>query len=120
MNNAFSLRFLFIIVTAAAALATTFTGLRSEDLRFVGLFWVLLSAVVCGICGGLLGLIVGLHELQRVRGALRGLITGGLTGVCMSPVVFTNLDVAPRVMAAQLIGAVMLVALGMSARMEQK
>lgn len=120
MNNAFSLRFLFILVTAAAAMATTLTGLASDELQFVGLGWILGSAVACGMLGGLLGAVIGLHDVQRVRGATLGAIVGGLTGACMSPLVFTNLDFAPRVLAAQVIGAVMLVALGVSAKLEQK
>ena len=120
MKQAFTLRFLFLIVTAAATMATALIGLRADELQMVGPGWLLISALVCGIVGGTLGFLVGLHDFRRRRGAPLGFFVGAVTGVIMSPLVFTNHEFAPRILAAQLIGAAMLVAIGLSARLEQK
>lgn len=118
--NSYSLRLLFVVVTVAATMAAALGGLLEADLAFVGIGLVIISALACGTAGAAIGVVVGLHDFNRSRGVLLGVSVGCLVGILISPLVFIEVDAASRIFAAQLAGALVLVALGISARLAQK
>ena len=66
--------------------------------------------------GGLLGMMLGAHHYRRARGALTGLMTGGVSSVLVAPLVWPNERPLSHVIAVTLAGCGMLIALGLGIR----
>lgn len=117
--NSYSLRFLFILTTAAATLAAALGALLAIDLQQLGIGWFVGASLGSGMVGAIVGLLVGMHDYRRVSGVGIGMTVGFIVGLVISPLLFLDSSVASRVLMAQVAGALVLVMLGISARISQ-
>ena len=100
------------LLTAAVAIVLAIYGpaLRDADFRNPAALGLLAFG------GGLLGMVLGAHHYRRARGALTGLIIGGVASALVAPLVWANDRPLSQVVAVTLAGCAVLIALGFGIR----
>ncbi len=100
---------LFYATTVAAVLlATAATSSRSAYDSVASLSWAVAGT---GLCGGILGAIVGLFHFRRIRGFIVGTLTGTFIGGTIGPALASE-DFA-AVSVASLGGSALLIVTGL-------
>jgi hypothetical protein len=116
-NRSYSLSMLFVLVAACAIVASFLTPVaRGVVSGKVGLVELLFSSVGGGIAIMMAGGVLGLFHYRPVRGALWGIIAGGVTGAIAGPLVLVPSEALGATFGASICGAVLLLVIGAAFR----
>jgi len=78
---------------------------------------LLIAAVAGGGVLSLLGLLLGLFHFSRWRGALAGVLLGGVLGLLLGPLIFAAPASLPLVLLSSLGGAIVILGVAVVARL---
>lgn len=106
-TRGFPLVALFLLIAIAAMVIAQLSLLRDAGIPTSNLFAV---AIPSGVVGAVFGLIVGLHDLRRARGAAVGMLIGTLVGALSGPIALSaNARPGPAIVLATATGFGLLV-----------
>ena len=63
-----------------------------------------------------LGAVVGMHHHRRARGAVWGIVTGGILGSVLGPLSLAPIRALPAIYSVSVTGCLVVVALGVALR----
>jgi hypothetical protein len=112
---------LFLVLTGCAIIAALVgPAARAVSDGKIGLADALLSMLVGSVVVMVMGGIVGLFHYRRARGFGWGLLTGGVIGLFVGPIVLAPRESFATVISLSVGGAVMIILIGVAFRLSSR
>jgi hypothetical protein len=122
-RGGYPLSALFLLLATCAAISALLSPLArsiSSGVATAGAGEVIGAGLATTLFLMVLGAVIGLHHYRRLRGVLWGVLTGAALGVLLGPLALAPVRALPAIYATSLVGALVLVGMGIAVRSWRK